>query len=311
MRTVHAMPLVALVAIAVALGPATAQGASCPTAAFPDLSGRAGAGAGYAKPEVAVRCTGSRLVVTSNGMPSYRFVAMTPNPLRPQTWRWSVPRNPRQAVSTTTIDGRMGTLGFTTTGIPFYGPEEGDQPAAEAHGDPLHNGILDRCYGHTGPMAEYHNHALRWAASCGFSRQRIVAYALDGFPVYAGPACLDEKCSRTANLVSGYVRTGDPTRNSWDAYAYRGGGEKTLDACNGRVQPDGSYGYHITTGFPYIIGCFRGTPVAQKGAAGGPMPPMGPPPTAPPALRSWDAVVAAAAAAVPGATASTATGHAH
>ena len=221
-------------------------------------------------------------------MPSYAFTPMTPNPLRTQAWRWSVPLAPKQAVSTTSIDGRMGTLGFTTTGIPFYGPEEGEQPVAEAHGDPYYNGILDRCYGHTGPMGEYHNHALRWTSSCGFTRQRIVAYALDGFPVYAGPGCLNAACSRTATLRSGYVRTGNPTSYAWDAYAYRSGGATTLDACNGRVQPDGSYGYHITKGFPYIIGCFRGTPVAQSGAAAGPMPPMGPPP---PGLRAWDAVV--------------------
>ena len=276
--------ILAVVCAAAAWAPA-ASAATCPTAVFPDVGKRAGAGAGYAAPSVRVACTATRLKVTSNGMPSYTFTPKTPNPLRAQTWSWSVPLAPRQAVSTTSIDGRMGTLGFTTTGIPFYGPEEGEQPVSEAHGDPRYNGLLDRCLGHTGPMGEYHNHALRWTASCGFTRQRIVAYALDGFPVYAGPACMDTACSRTATLRSGYARTGDPTRNAWDAYTYQAGGATTLDACNGRVEPDGSYGYHVTTGFPYIIGCFRGTPVAQSGAAGGPMPPMmGPPP--PPGVRS-------------------------
>ena len=51
----------------------------------------------------------------------------------------------------------------------------------------------------------------------------------------------------------------------------------TLDACNGRTQPDGTYGYHVTTNFPYIIGCFTGTATLPKCRAGAPIPPMGEP----------------------------------
>ena len=264
--------LALLAAIAIGAGPAAA--ATCPTKVFPNLSKKAGAGAGYEKPSVTVSCSSTRLKVSSNGMPSYTFVAKTPNPLRTQKWNWSVPLSPKVAVSMTSIDGRMGTIGFTTTGLPFYGPEEGEQPADEAHGDPFFNGILDSCYGHTGPGGEYHNHALRWTTGCGFTTQKIVAYATDGFPVYAGPACMNAKCTSTATLQSGYARTGNPKTYAWEAYTYRSGGTKTLDKCNGRTQPDGSYGYHLTKGFPYIIGCYRGTPVTQSGAAGGPMPPM-------------------------------------
>jgi hypothetical protein len=48
-----------------------------------------------------------------------------------------------------------------------------------------------------------------------------------------------------------------------------------LDECNGRIQPDGTYGYHATLTFPYIVGCLKGTPKTQSGAAAAPMPPMG------------------------------------
>ena len=48
-------------------------------------------------------------------------------------------------------------------------------------------------------------------------------------------------------------------------------------ACNGRTQPDKTYGYHATTDFSYIIGCFTGTATLPKGRAGEPMPPMGGP----------------------------------
>ncbi len=264
--------LALLAAVTIGAGPAAA--ATCPTTVFPNLSNKPGAGAGYVKPSVTVTCSTTRLKVSSNGMPSYTFVAKTPSALRAQKWSWSVPLSPKVAVSTTSIDGRLGTIGFTTTGLPFYGPEEGDQPADEAHGDPIFNGLLDSCYGHNGPMGDYHIHALRWTIGCGFTTQKIVAYAADGFPVYAGQACLNKKCTSTATLQSGYVRTGNPKKNAWDAYTYRSGGTTTLDRCNGRTEPDGSYGYHITKGFPYIIGCFRGTPVTQSGAAAARMPAM-------------------------------------
>jgi hypothetical protein len=79
-------------------------------------------------------------------------------------------------------------------------------------------------------------------------------------------------------MNSGYVKTGDPTKNTWDAYTYKKAkATTTLDSCNGRTQPDGTYGYHATSDFPYIIGCFTGTATLPKGRAAGPMPPMGGP----------------------------------
>jgi hypothetical protein len=42
-------------------------------------------------------------------------------------------------------------------------------------------------------------------------------------------------------------------------------GDQYLDQCNGRVQPDGTYGYHATSSFPYILGCYVGTPASEVG----------------------------------------------
>lgn len=247
----------------------------CPTAAFPDLSQSAGAGANYAKPSLTVTCTTTELKVSSNGMISFAFEQKTPNALTEQNWSWSVPLNPAKAKSATTIKNVLGTLGFTVSGLPIYGPTEGQQPAAEAFGDPVYNKILDTCGGHTGPGREYHHHAITLVQQCNLSKQTILGYALDGFPIYTTLGCVDKKCTKTATMKSGYVKTGDPTRNSWDAYTYKASkATTTLDACNGRTQPDGTYGYHVTTNFPYIIGCFAGTATLPKGRAAGPMPPM-------------------------------------
>ena len=250
----------------------------CPVAAFPDLSQSVGAGAGYAKPALSVACSKTELKVTSNGMISFAFEPKTPNALSTQEWSWSVPLNPVKASATTTIRNVLGTLGFTVSGLPIYGPTEGPQPPAQAFGDPVYNKIMDTCGGHTGPAREYHHHAITLAQQCNLSKQKILGYALDGFPIYTTLGCLNAKCTKSAVMKSGYVKTGDPTTNSWDAYTYKTSkATGVLDACNGRTQPDGTYGYHVTNDFPYIIGCFAGTATLPKGRAGGPMPPMGGP----------------------------------
>ncbi len=257
---------------------AAAKSKLCPTSAFPDLSKSAGAGAGYNKPSISVSCSKSELQVSSNGMISFAFERKTPNALSEQRYNWSVPLNPVKAASATSIRNVLGTLGFTVSGLPIYGPTEGQQPAAQAFGDPVYNKILDTCGGHTGPGREYHHHAITLESACNLSKQSILGYALDGFPIYTSLGCVDKKCRKSAVMKSGYVKSGDPTTNTWDAYTYTSSKSTTvLDSCNGRTQPDGTYGYHVTTDFPYIIGCFSGTATLAKGRAGEPMPPMGGP----------------------------------
>ena len=66
------------------------------------------------------------------------------------------------------------------------------------------------------------------------------------------------------------VRACIPKDYSWDTNAFVAKeGEAYLDECNGRVQPDGSYGYHITNTFPYWAGCYRGTATITRGGGGG------------------------------------------
>ena len=251
---------------------------ACPTSVFPDLSNSTGAGASYAKPSISVTCSESELKVTSNGMISFAFEPKTPNALSAQEWSWSVPLNPAKGKSVSSIKNVLGTLGFTVSGLPIYGPTEGPVPPAQAFGDPVYNKILDTCGGHSGPSSEYHHHAITLQQQCNLSKQKILGYALDGFPIYTTLGCLNKKCKKTAMMKSGYIKTGNPTSNTWDAYTYKSAkSRKVLDSCNGRTQPNGTYGYHATTDFPYIIGCFTGTATLPKGRAGGPMPPMGGP----------------------------------
>ena len=60
--------------------------AGCPQAShFVDVA-KGSAGARYAKPELQVSCTGVHVVVQSNGIPNFEFVAITPNPLQAQRY---------------------------------------------------------------------------------------------------------------------------------------------------------------------------------------------------------------------------------
>jgi len=233
---------------------------------FPDLSQFAGAGTGYDKPKVVINCATDTLTVTSNGITSYPFVAKTPAGLKSQNFSWTITTKPKIAAQQTAIKTTMGTLAFTVTGIPVYGPMEGPVPAQEAFGDPVFNNLLDTCGGHTGYNADYHYHTIFSVADCSL-QETIVGYALDGFPIYSNPQY---------KWKSGYEKTGNPKTNSWDAYTYKAGAS-TLDECNGQKQSDGSYRYYVTQAFPYVIGCYAGTAQAQSGAAAQPMSPMGPP----------------------------------
>lgn len=232
-----------------------------PEMKFPNLSTAPGAGNTYTKPALTATCSGDSLKVTSNGMIGYTFTPITPNGLAAANYSWTITTKPVPAPNTTSIKNQLGTLGFTVTGIPIYGPTEGPQPVAEAYGDPVYNNILDTCKGHTGPMREYHYHAIAATNAC-YLNETIVGYANDGFPIYSNPG---------ETYTSGYAKTGNPKTNSWDAYTYSSGGANTLDACNGRTASDGSYRYYVTSAFPYIIGCYKGAVAKQEGPAGAPM----------------------------------------
>ena len=233
---------------------------------FPDLSSYAGAGTGYDAPNVTVTCNSDTMTVASNGIITYPFVKITPAGLKSQNFSWTITTKPKIAAQQTSIKTTMGTIAFTVTGIPVYGPMEGPVPTQEAFGDPVFNNILDTCGGHTGYNADYHYHTIYSVSDCSL-QETIVGYALDGFPIYSNPSY---------KWKSGYEKTGNPKTNSWDAYTYKGG-TSALDECNGQKQSDGSYRYYVTQSFPYVIGCYTGTAQAQSGAAAQPMPPMGPP----------------------------------
>ena len=239
----------------------------CPIEQFPTYAADPANGA-YPDPFTHVYCEGDEVVVEANGIPNYEFVQITPNPLAAQGHEFRFPRHPEVAAQPTEIPF-LGTTGVAVNGIPLYGPNEG--PFPDPFGDPVYNGIVDFCEGHTAMVGDYHYHAILVeclrAADVPGQPSPIVAYALDGFPIYGPQGCMDAACEDVVEYESGWVQTGDPTTEAWDNYAYQGeNGPTTLDQCNGHVGPKGDYHYHATSGFPYLLGCYAGTaPHAMQG----------------------------------------------
>lgn len=249
-----------------------------------DVSKAPGAGGNYAKPTLSGVCTETHFVVDTNGMPHYSFVPITPNPLVVNNQHYEITLDPQIAAAKTDIP-LLGTVAFAVNGLPIFGPNEGAMPAAEAYGDPIYNGIMDPCLGHTADRYHYHSLleqcliasglvAEPWTNSApdGTKASPILGWALDGFPIYGSRECSDAACSSVVAIKSGYAQTGNPKTNAWDAYTWSDhpGDNTFLDECNGHTGPDGKYHYHVSEQFPYVLGCYRGTPNgAGMGMPGG------------------------------------------
>ena len=291
--------------LAVMAATLAAQDQPCPTDVFLDVGSFPGAGDDYPKPRIEVECADDTLIVRSNGIPHYEFVQITPNPLLETNREYRLPLSPQLAEKPTPIP-LLGTVGVAINGIPFFGPNEGGVPFP-GFGDPIYNSIMDACMGHT--AREYHYHALVQACLAADIKpgepSPILAYAADGFAVYGPYSCVDEECSKVVKVKSSWKKLRDPEIDSWDAFRYEPQeGSEYLDRCNGHGGHDhgghdhgGEYHYHVTESWPYILGCFSGTPSPDAGQEAAPAvsegrPRRGPPPPDQP--PSPDQVAAAA-----------------
>ncbi len=261
------MKLAAALCSMLALAGVAAAQDDCPVSdSLLDVSKYAGPGEDYAKPRVEAACEGDEVVVRSNGMPHYEFVQVTPRPLVAQDHAFRIPRRPALADEPTSVPF-LGPAGFAVNGVSFFGPNEGPVPAVERYGDPIYNAIMDECLGHT--ANEYHYHAFHQPCLTDGVKEGqpspILGYAFDGFAIRGPFGCADTECREVIRMQSGYRKTGDPAIHAWEAYRFeQQDGEEYLDRCNGHAGPQGDYHYHSTSTFPYIIGCYSGTPTLRQ-----------------------------------------------
>lgn len=254
----------------------------CPIDIFLNPDDWPGPGGSYPDPQINITCDNQYVYLSSNGMPNYQYIQMTPNALNPQNWTIQWPRYPIYSETPTYLTTNqnnndcpttplLGRIGVVINGIVFFGPTEG--PFPDPYGDPNYVGIVDYCGGHTGPQGEYHGHALYQDClvlnSNDFDPSPILGYALDGFPVYGPYGCLDLECNEIVEMQSSYQQISNPTECAMDSYEFVAvDSPEFLDECNGRFGPDGTYRYHTTQSYPYIIGCYHGTVEISPG--GGP-----------------------------------------
>lgn len=96
----------------------------------------------------------------------------------------------------------------------------------------------------------------------------VIGFAADGFPIY-GTFFLNEATGEVEEATSGYtLKTGSrPTGDNNPGGTYDGTyiqdyeftDAGTLDKCNG-MTVNGQYGYYVTKSYPYVMGCYSGTP---------------------------------------------------
>lgn len=128
---------------------------------------------------------------------------------------------------------------------------------------------------HTQPSGAYHYHGSPNALfdQTGTVESGVIGFASDGFPIfgsYINDGGTIRKATSSYQLKSGNRPVidvgGSSAQYSQQPYngAFRQDYEYVedsgdLDECNGMTR-DGIYGYYVTDGYPYIVGCLKGTP---------------------------------------------------
>lgn len=191
---------------------------------------------------------GSGLTLVGNGLPSsltgvfpvassdpaYQY-DRNPNRIGSVAFSTTLPAKPTSAAEPTCIGG---SVGISLLGVPIFSAFDAALRDANAWE------VQDSCGGHPQNRGVYHFHGL--------------------------PACFnDYKSTKRHSKLAGFALDG------FGIYGYRGVkgavmDNSKLDACHGhthKVRFNGRmqliYHYHATYEFPYLVGCFRGTPVSS------------------------------------------------
>ena len=137
--------------------------------------------------------------------------------------------------------------------------------------DPMHgpNGFnVDTRNAHAQPDGAYHYHGPPPVSNGDANTiSGVIGFAADGFPIFgpffdANGVIRQATSSYSLRAGSRPDGTGEPggtyDGTFRDDYEYIAG-QGDLDECNGMTIA-GQYGYYVTDNFPYVVGCFSGTP---------------------------------------------------
>ncbi|GAA5218599.1 YHYH protein [Corallincola platygyrae] len=166
------------------------------------------------------------------------------------------------------------------------GEDQIDNPWRYDPMSPLNGFGTDQHNAHTQPDGTYHYHGNPMAmfdldCEANGTASPVIGFAADGFPIF-GPCFADPQSGIVSKAQSSYqlrnngghrqavtgystpqAGTGDIASDNYDGQ-FRGdyeyiAGSGDLDECNG-MTIDGQYGYYVTNSYPWVIGCFKGSP---------------------------------------------------
>jgi hypothetical protein len=246
-------------------------------------------------------CTAGSRVLTANGVPNHP-VGTFPGPGNPNTIG-AVPTSATytlmpttQAAPTAVVTSGYGINGVKmepatagtcsgTTGTTCNLAGGGGAWNIEALGQAVFNFGVDTNNAHVQPNGSYHYHGmpegLITKLGGGTATVTLVGWAPDGFPIYArnGYENANDPSSGLRALTSSWrlKTTADASRPSTATYPMGTftqdyeyvAGLGDLDECNGRTGvtpefPSGTYYYVITSTFPFIARCVKGTPASIR-----------------------------------------------
>jgi len=174
------------------------------------------------------------------------------------------------------------------------GPDQIDNPWRYDPMSPLNEFGTDRNNAHTQPDGTYHYHGnpmAMFVTDCETSAtvSPVIGFAADGFPIYG--SCFDDNGTVRKAISSYQFKENGGAREAVGSYTtpvggrgavvgdaydgqFRGDyeyveGAGDLDVCNGMVA-NGQYGYYVTDAYPWVLGCYTGTPDDSFGLLMGP-----------------------------------------
>lgn len=238
------------------------------------------------KGDLNISVANGKCVFKTNAIPNHNFndgSRSFPNNVSEQNDSFEVTTTPAKASSVTPLSLQTDNA-LLLNGVKVdilaagcFGVEDGktgcNNMSTPWRYDPMFsaNGFrVDSHNAHTQADGTYHYHGTPNAFYDQTDSSKvspIIGFAADGFPIY-GPYIDDNGSIRKA--TSSYrLKTGSrPGGSGSPGGNYDGSfrddyefvdGSGDLDQCNG-MTVNGVYGYYITDDFPYVIGCFSGTP---------------------------------------------------
>jgi len=243
-------------------------------------------------------CGGTNRTLSANGIPDHAVGtfpnANNPNTISVQSVSASYSLDPVLTSAMTILGGPRGAIAYVLNGVKMDPGTAGtcnDSGGScslagnvggwniEALGQDSFNFGDDANHAHVQPTGEYHYHGIPE----GFvdklnngTEPTLIAWAADGFPIYARYGYLDAMDANSGIVVieSSYQIKAAPDADRPDISLYAMGtftqdyayvdGLGDLDECNGRTGvtpdfPDGIYHYYATDGFPFLQRCVKGS----------------------------------------------------